>query len=52
MKKVYSSPKVGSLGQHADLVAAGGASRDVDGTFYRDDEKFASFGTDPFPDPS
>ncbi len=47
MKKEYSTPKIAALGQHADLVAAGGASSDVDGVFYRDGEKFASFGTDP-----
>ncbi len=49
MKKEYSTPKIGSLGQHADLVAAGGASDDVDGFFFRDNEKFASFGTEPGP---
>lgn len=46
MKKEYSAPKISGLGQHADLVAAGGQNMDVDNIFYRDNQKFASFGTD------
>jgi hypothetical protein len=47
MRKEYSTPKIAALGQHADLVAAGGATSDIDGIFYEDSEKFASFGTEP-----
>jgi len=47
MKKEYCTPKISSLGQHADLVAAGGATSDIDGYFYEDGAKFASFGADP-----
>ena len=47
MKKEYSTPKIATLGQHADLVATGGATDDVDNTFYRDGEKFQSFGSEP-----
>jgi hypothetical protein len=47
MKQEYTTPKISALGQHADLVAAGGASADIDGFFYQDQQKFATFGTEP-----
>ena len=49
MKKEYSSPKIDALGQHADLVATGGASDDIDNFFYEEGKKFAQFGTEPPP---
>ena len=47
MKLKYETPKISVLGRHGDIVAAGGASSDVDGTFYEDGKKFAEFGTEP-----
>lgn len=49
MREDYQAPKLVLLGRHSDIVAAGGASSDVDGTFYEDGKKFASFGTEPGP---
>lgn len=46
MKTKYSAPSVDKLGGVAKLVRAGGANDDIDGFFYEDVEKFASFGTD------
>jgi hypothetical protein len=44
-KKKYHSPKLVELGSHSSLVAAGGDSTDIDGTYLRDGLRFATFGT-------
>ena len=49
MQDEYKTPSITVLGKHGDIVAAGGASADVDGTFYEDGKKFQSFGTEPSP---
>jgi hypothetical protein len=43
-KKEYRAPELVELGSHSALVAAGGDSTDIDGTYLRDGQRFATFG--------
>lgn len=48
-KKAYSSPRLVELGSHGAIVAAGGASFDIDGSYVRDGQRFFTAGEEPGP---